>query len=1295
MTTVPSGGYITTPNQTWGYHAQSGNGSVDGVDSWNPDEFTPGDQHFGSITGRDVNSHFGRSLDTDFNGTRLVAGGPEWDNDRGYIQIYDWSESSTTWTSLQQIDGPSASGWFGESVSMDYDGTRIIVGAPKIRRVYVYDVGSNGQFTLTQTIIGQYTIAGGLITIPRESFGHCVSIAGDKADRFVVSAPAHNTGHIYVYERQANGLFTEVYSSGGNSIVNRVPTSTTSYITLYNKFNGYGFSVKMSGFGEHIIVGAPGTELAEIQCSDHAGSTTPGPVSHHLGEHVTSSRGPHYTGSISYACSSQILPNIRNISASHPYSVYKYPGTQTNNNGDPANGLRFPDYNPSTSSPAGQKHHYDRSPYGTNNVNMKDGYLYPNYQLGNIRVLKCPTDGSWSSGVTTVQTIEGRNNNTVVNLGSWNNIYSSLPGFGRSVSISVDGKRICAGSPGFKPQGYEAQVMHGDVRYFTLNEDTGQYDEPMNTRDESVPSLGGPWNMLRKNLVSAGFNMSMTEDGSRVFAGSREHQFSLMPYDFSGTTFYPAGPIVMSGGQGSGPDPTVFGTVGPVPDITGGIGCMNGYRSAAHSGTNCAVSIPAYPEAYGADSNGGTNTTPATSNGQGRGIVLIYRYTLTSVFRGNSLFEGYVKCDNLTVGSSGGSVDHARIKFGGRKGEVNSESGATIENRWMGTRNVIYTGTAGEGYKHDNELLISKSYNTLHEPNDTVKYGDWNKRDFFGDRVRIKAPKIEFQIHSPQSDQHNNKYRESPCVSITDMCNPFGGERVAYTTDPNDANYNALAIEPRQLMSIRTGTSNSRLQAGLRLIAGSDWKYVYGTADLRSSIPSDGDSYTFAPGNDGWLRLLCPSAQGNSVFYQTETGHANPSQTIESRYAGLAVGNLHVSGSISGPGGGTSFTEINVISHNAVSGTWNQATSSSWGVPKFNVTHNAYAYNDAPGYKQWNIPAGHKSAYISQLCWSSGGYADIHGVRSDGALVFLKRINTRQAVENSSHGGQHDGSTITFIGTALDSFSAIRVTNKLGRIHLTGLAFTTGYNVGTEGVGMIHSSQISDLSSVSAVPGPAGPPGAAGPPGPSGGPPGPPGPAGPSLPLTSSVTGNYGTVQTTGDGAAGWEGYSINGRYVFMSADNNRCGIFNDLDNEWMIYCYRNSYVRLYYNGGSKLETTNGGVSISGSLTASGNVTAYSDIRHKKDINKIERALEKVEKINGYTFKRKDEDVKYTGLIAQEVMKVLPEAVVTDEDGYHSIAYGNMAGILVEAIKELKNELNIEKMRNSDLEKRISALENA
>ena len=74
------------------------------------------------------------------------------------------------------------------------------------------------------------------------------------------------------------------------------------------------------------------------------------------------------------------------------------------------------------------------------------------------------------------------------------------------------------------------------------------------------------------------------------------------------------------------------------------------------------------------------------------------------------------------------------------------------------------------------------------------------------------------------------------------------------------------------------------------------------------------------------------------------------------------------------------------------------------------------------------------------------------------------------------------------------------------------------------------------------------------------------------------VSGNYGTVQTTGGGAGGWEGYSIDGRWVFMSADANQCGIYNDTHNKWAICMYANQYVRLYYNGGARMETTNAGI---------------------------------------------------------------------------------------------------------------------
>ncbi|CDT54240.1 hypothetical protein VCR15J2_390139 [Vibrio coralliirubri] len=95
-----------------------------------------------------------------------------------------------------------------------------------------------------------------------------------------------------------------------------------------------------------------------------------------------------------------------------------------------------------------------------------------------------------------------------------------------------------------------------------------------------------------------------------------------------------------------------------------------------------------------------------------------------------------------------------------------------------------------------------------------------------------------------------------------------------------------------------------------------------------------------------------------------------------------------------------------------------------------------------------------------------------------------------------------------------------------------------------------------------------------------------------------------------------------------------------------------------------------------------GNVTAYSDKRVKTNIEVIDNALAKVEKLGGYTFDRidvKGEDgnpLRQTGVIAQEVQAVLPEAVVVaGEDGHLSVAYGNMVGLLIEAIKELKQEV--------------------
>ena len=101
-------------------------------------------------------------------------------------------------------------------------------------------------------------------------------------------------------------------------------------------------------------------------------------------------------------------------------------------------------------------------------------------------------------------------------------------------------------------------------------------------------------------------------------------------------------------------------------------------------------------------------------------------------------------------------------------------------------------------------------------------------------------------------------------------------------------------------------------------------------------------------------------------------------------------------------------------------------------------------------------------------------------------------------------------------------------------------------------------------------------------------------------------------------------------------------------------------------------------------VTATGDITAFgtvSDIRQKENIKPIENALDKVSKLGGYTFNYKyDKDTPMTGVIAQELLEVLPEAVYETTDpntGEHiyAVRHGNIIGLLIEAIKELNKKV--------------------
>ncbi len=118
-----------------------------------------------------------------------------------------------------------------------------------------------------------------------------------------------------------------------------------------------------------------------------------------------------------------------------------------------------------------------------------------------------------------------------------------------------------------------------------------------------------------------------------------------------------------------------------------------------------------------------------------------------------------------------------------------------------------------------------------------------------------------------------------------------------------------------------------------------------------------------------------------------------------------------------------------------------------------------------------------------------------------------------------------------------------------------------------------------------------------------------------------------------------------------------------------------NGAVTLFYDNASKLATVTGGVNVTGTLTATTEVTVSSDVRFKSNIKTIDSALDKVKAMRGVYFDKNDK--RSVGVIAQEMQEVMPEAVVTDdtEDKYLSVAYGNLVGVLIEAVKELSDKV--------------------
>lgn len=94
---------------------------------------------------------------------------------------------------------------------------------------------------------------------------------------------------------------------------------------------------------------------------------------------------------------------------------------------------------------------------------------------------------------------------------------------------------------------------------------------------------------------------------------------------------------------------------------------------------------------------------------------------------------------------------------------------------------------------------------------------------------------------------------------------------------------------------------------------------------------------------------------------------------------------------------------------------------------------------------------------------------------------------------------------------------------------------------------------------------------------------------------------------------------------------------------------------------------------VSGSIRTSAAVFQSSDARLKENIETVDQALHKVVTSRGVTFDK--DGSRQVGVIAQEIQTTVPEVVSEDNNGYLSVNYNGIVGVLIEAIKELKAEV--------------------
>lgn len=1115
------------------------------------------------------------SVTMNFESTRVAIGDTV---GNGTVRVYDYDIGTNIWSAVgSPLTGPSSGSGFGQSIDMDWSGTRMVVGANTVSQVYVYDYG--GVNWTSTTIFNSPSGVG-------SDFGFSVSISKDIADTIAVGAPLHNNVHVYTI---VDSLWDLSFSNIGTDIENIAPidTSGTNNYVLKPEFNRYGECVRLSSLGEYLIVGQPGTILGELNSTNTIG----------------------LTGTVDVS-SKQEISGV-------------YPDT-----------------------------------FGDN----------LNRQQGSARVFK--TDDAWhlsnrQIGSLMMPDIENTTSNTArtaFSLG-W-----SFPGFGMQVDISSDGDIVVVSAPLYSVLGGDYTYHNGQLYTFIL--------------------VDGEW--VKKDVVTGlkrvlyGSSVKLDYTGNRISLTGTNKVCSLLNVsDWNGNNWFNAQPDIIEDGD-------------DIHNVT--------YI------TNGSVAPIA------------RDTT-----------IFFYDYLLTQSILGNNLVSGYLAADELFIGANdndnGASQKFSktkRISFGGTYLD-NTYEGATIENRMYKPYSTL-PGFTGQGNEGRSELYIAKT-------SEPISVSSSGGVDF----IRFKAHEIHldsYPIYDPNGG-FNNKYDQDPSFVLNYQKNigiglPFL-ENLSGTGDYFRGTCNAQAkldvngsTYIRNRLNINRNGGNDILgnigeQPNLFFDTRNESSFVDGRLysntlvnhEIINTATEAASSFTYSSTEraifigPGDYVVTYLNAVGSSSFIKAsfwfKVTQIPASDRVVFRY-GDPINNTLAHRVI------LTSTGIQVSYFSQYTATYNLAINidewyhiylvfpdnRSTGDFSTSVFINSIAVTPTSTTgslpTDWSVDGsrfvtlsdvsnGLLNTYIGMIMvWSThsdrapnatqvynnGPPSEMLKVGGDS--VFMGKVgvgltNPTEALEVS--GNVHanyfvgDGSGLSHI--TLQSVTDYgNVTSNTVQFTNTGTSLVTSGNVG---IGTTSPSTRLDIQT------PTG---------------------------TSSNMIRVHSALSSGTSRS-YSGLRLIGNPVFNNGDNGPrtgCEIrggFKDVGQNNANW--NNGFCSIFVTqntGGALIETltcTNGGsvgiltnnpmytLDVNGTIRASGDVIAFSDGRYKTDVRRIDGALEKVDRVSGYTFRMKDGTERRAGVIAQEIREVLPEVVVGTEESGYNVAYGNMAGLFIEAIKELKGRV--------------------